>query len=642
MAAIAAGAIALLSAGPASAAPVGVKVAPGVFATSSSDVVTSDEVSDAAQDAKAPKVVGGSPGVDRRLPATRRRSPATRTCSRGSALQRQFCGGEVVAPTLVITAAHCVFDFENREFTNANLYAAVTGRTTLSNSAEGQEIPFASYTFFTDGAGQPLFDPVTFEYDVVLVTLSAPTTAPPIKIAGPDEAATWETGRDAYVSGFGAAQEGGGKQDTMRAAMIAIIGDSTCASGKVYGNTIFPSVQVCAGRLAGGVDTCQGDSGGPLVVPTLASGFRLVGDTSFGVGCARPYKPGVYGRLAADPLRSLLQNAALAATGVDIVGSGAEPGAAGQPRDDDHEGPPNKTDKKKVSVEFVSSKDGSTFTCQIDNKAPGPVPVGPEVQGQAQGQALDLDRRLDLRAHRDHARGRPLEAQEQEVATVSRARLALAAATAAFALALPAPAYASAADQIPSHGPGVARSGSAAARGRSTTGRPARMHDATPLESRRRRRRRPPRPRRARLAGTASRSRSRPRRLRDGSPGPRRRGSERPRPRPPGDPLRERRADRHDVLSERVHGIVFFRLGRYDYSCSGTVVNSPSQSVVITAGHCVHYGGKRRRWATHFVFVPGYQDKATPFGSLVGAAACSRPRRGASGRASPPTSAPRR
>jgi hypothetical protein len=63
-----------------------------------------------------------------------------------------------------------------------------------------------------------------------------------------------------------------------------------------------------------------------------------------------------------------------------------------------------------------------------------------------------------------------------------------------------------------------------------------------------------------------------------------------------------------------VHGIVFFRLGRYDYSCSGTVVNSPSQSVVITAGHCVHYGGRGGGWATHWVFVPGYQDKATPFG----------------------------
>jgi hypothetical protein len=63
-----------------------------------------------------------------------------------------------------------------------------------------------------------------------------------------------------------------------------------------------------------------------------------------------------------------------------------------------------------------------------------------------------------------------------------------------------------------------------------------------------------------------------------------------------------------------VHGIIFFRLGRFDYSCSGTVVNSPSRSVVITAGHCVHYGGRGGQWAADWVFVPGYHDEETPLG----------------------------
>jgi V8-like Glu-specific endopeptidase len=65
----------------------------------------------------------------------------------------------------------------------------------------------------------------------------------------------------------------------------------------------------------------------------------------------------------------------------------------------------------------------------------------------------------------------------------------------------------------------------------------------------------------------------------------------------------------------RTHGIVFFTLGKFDYSCSGTAVTSVNQSVVMTAGHCVNEGGKHRPWATNLLFVPGYEDQFEPFGA---------------------------
>ena len=196
-------------------------------------------------------------------------------------------------------------------------------------------------------------------------------------------------------------------------------------------------------------------------------------------------------------------------------------------------------------------------------------------------------------------------------------RLALAAATAAFAVALPASAYASAADQIPSHGPGVAAERLGGGERALDYWTRARMHDATPLEIE------APSPAQA----SASAAGTTP-------------GHGEPIEIPPVAPdgwepgatavvsaeaasgsgrqaIPYASVELTDTTSypNVVHGIVFFRLGRYDYSCSGTVVNSPSQSVVITAGHCVHYGGRGGGgWATHFVFVPGYQDKATPFG----------------------------
>lgn len=55
----------------------------------------------------------------------------------------------------------------------------------------------------------------------------------------------------------------------------------------------------------------------------------------------------------------------------------------------------------------------------------------------------------------------------------------------------------------------------------------------------------------------------------------------------------------------------FGTLGR----CSGTSVNAPNLSLVITAGHCVHEG---RYWmGTKWVFVPGYHHGVRPFGTFV-------------------------
>jgi secreted trypsin-like serine protease len=62
---------------------------------------------------------------------------------------------------------------------------------------------------------------------------------------------------------------------------------------------------LCAGYPQGGTDTCQGDSGGPLLVP-VGHDLRLVGATSFGAGCGRPGKPGVYARVAEGPIKTFI------------------------------------------------------------------------------------------------------------------------------------------------------------------------------------------------------------------------------------------------------------------------------------------------------------------------------------------------
>jgi V8-like Glu-specific endopeptidase len=69
--------------------------------------------------------------------------------------------------------------------------------------------------------------------------------------------------------------------------------------------------------------------------------------------------------------------------------------------------------------------------------------------------------------------------------------------------------------------------------------------------------------------------------------------------------------------SSETSGKVFFRdqLDGRDYMCSGSAVNSPTKSLVVTAGHCVH-GGPGGTWHANWVFAPGYDQGPGPEGTF--------------------------
>jgi V8-like Glu-specific endopeptidase len=65
----------------------------------------------------------------------------------------------------------------------------------------------------------------------------------------------------------------------------------------------------------------------------------------------------------------------------------------------------------------------------------------------------------------------------------------------------------------------------------------------------------------------------------------------------------------------RRNGVVFFIADGYPSRCSGTSVQAPNRSLVITAGHCVNAGGRRHGWYRRlWIFVPGYRYGQRPFG----------------------------
>jgi trypsin len=266
--------------------------------------------------------------------------------------QRQFCGGSLLTSRIVVTAGHCVADTDpdcsvacaindpggdGTAKIDPNDVAVVLGRSTLSDTSQGAEPAVSAVLLRSNFDGNYQGDGVP-RYDVAYLVLSSASGQTPIKIAGTDEGTLWDPGSPADISGWGTTSESGNAtQDTLRAATVGVISDPTCSSSGVYGSDFDPSTMLCAGNLSGGVDSCYGDSGGPLEAPLEGGGYRLVGITGWGDGCARANAPGVYTRVAGPTMRSLIASdvstldSAYGLPAEGIFGGGGQPRSASAP-----------------------------------------------------------------------------------------------------------------------------------------------------------------------------------------------------------------------------------------------------------------------------------------------------------------------
>ncbi|KAG2457035.1 ENTK Enteropeptidase, partial [Polypterus senegalus] len=89
----------------------------------------------------------------------------------------------------------------------------------------------------------------------------------------------------------------GSAANILQEASVPIIANDVCQQRMPEYN--ITQRMICGGYDDGGIDTCQGDSGGPLMCQEDKQ-WILAGVTSFGYGCAQPFRPGVIEKIVGE------------------------------------------------------------------------------------------------------------------------------------------------------------------------------------------------------------------------------------------------------------------------------------------------------------------------------------------------------
>ena len=193
-----------------------------------------------------------------------------------------FCAGAFVAPNWALTAAHCV-----------RPDAADKIQVYAGNYLDGGGKVFAVDRVVMHEA----YDGETQQNDIALLHVTERFAGEPLRVLPPNEVTRLASVSTlGIVVGWGLTAEGLRASNAQRRVTLQVISNQTCNGLASYPGVVSDTM-LCAGFAEGGRSSCIGDGGSPLVVGDGLGGRYLIGLSSWGEGCLRPNKFGVYTRV---------------------------------------------------------------------------------------------------------------------------------------------------------------------------------------------------------------------------------------------------------------------------------------------------------------------------------------------------------